>query len=230
MLITATALTCVIAFNPTQTFAAVTNDPLIDKQWGLLAIGAPSVWSITRGVGVTVAVIDSGSGPHPDLSANLDTGRTIIKAIESVGMVDVDEKIGHGTHVAGIIAAVADNAIGGAGVAPQARILPIRTLASDGSGRVDDVSKAVRFAVDSGAKVINLSLGRNSDYDDPTNAIQYAVDRNVLVVAAAGNDGADSAPKFPAANDLTLAVTAVGRNNSVASFGQRGEYIDLSAP
>ena len=230
IVISATAIISVVVFNPTQTFAAATNDPLIDLQWGLTEIGAPSVWSITRGAGVTVAVIDSGSGPHPDLNSNLDPGRTIINLIESVGMVDVDAKSGHGTHIAGIIAAVSDNGLGGAGVAPQARILPIRVLDAEGEGISPDVAKAVRFAVDSGVKVINLSLGGKDESSDLTKAIQYAVDRNVLVVAAAGNGVADSAPKWPAASDLALAVTAVGRNNSVASFGQRGDYIDLSAP
>ena len=229
IVIAATASTCVFSFNPTQTFAAATNDPLIDQQWGLVAIGAPSVWSITRGAGVTVAVIDSGSGPHPDLNANLDTGRTMFGSIDSAGVIDVDVA-GHGTHVSGIIAAVADNAIGGSGVAPQARILPIRVLDSLGSGDSKDVSKAVRFAVDSGVKVINLSLGGATESTSLTAAIQYAVDRNVLVVAAAGNGAADSTPKWPAASDLALAVTAVDRNNSVTSFDQRGEYIDLAAP
>ena len=229
IVIAATAFTFVIAFNPTQTFAAATNDPLIDQQWGLVAIGAPSVWSITRGAGVTVAVIDSGSGPHPDLNANLDTGRTMFGSIDSAGVIDVDVA-GHGTHVSGIIAAVADNAIGGSGVAPQARILPIRVLDSLGSGDSKDVSKAVRFAVDSGVKVINLSLGGATESTSLTAAIQYAVDRNVLVVAAAGNGAADSTPKWPAASDLALAVTAVDRNNSVTSFDQRGDYIDLAAP
>ena len=229
IVIAATASTCVFSFNPTQTFAAATNDPLIDQQWGLVAIGAPSVWSITRGAGVTVAVIDSGSGPHPDLNANLDTGRTMFGSIDSAGVTDVDVA-GHGSHVSGIIAAVADNAIGGSGVAPQARILPIRVLDSLGSGDSKDVSKAVRFAVDSGVKVINLSLGGATESTSLTAAIQYAVDRNVLVVAAAGNGAADSTPKWPAASDLALAVTAIDRNNSVTSFDQRGEYIDLAAP
>lgn len=225
----ATAMTSVIAFHPTQSFAAVTNDPLVDQQWGLTAIGAPSVWNITRGAGVTVAVIDSGSGPHPDLNANLDTGRTMFGSIDSAGVIDVDVA-GHGSHVSGIIAAVADNAIGGSGVAPQARILPIRVLDSLGSGDSKDVSKAVRFAVDSGVKVINLSLGGATESTSLTSAIQYAVDRNVLVVAAAGNGAADSTPKWPAASDLALAVTAVDRTNGVTSFDQRGEYIDLAAP
>jgi hypothetical protein len=150
-------------------------------------------------------------------------------SIDSVGVLDIDNA-GHGSHVAGIIAAVANNAIGGSGVAPQSRILPIRVLDAQGSGDSKDVSKAVRFAVDSGTKVINLSLGGATESTSLTAAIQYAVDRNVLVVAAAGNGAADSPPKWPAASDLALAVTAVDRNNSVTSFDQRGDYIDLAAP
>ena len=229
LVITASTILCVVAISPTQTFAAATNDPLIDQQWGLAAIGAPSVWNITRGAGVTVAVIDSGSGPNPDLDANLDVGRTMFGLIDSVGMVDVDVQ-GHGTHVAGIIAAVGDNGIGGAGVAPQSRIMPIRVLDGNGSGDSKDVSKAVRFAVDNGAKVINLSLGGATESTSLTAAIQYAVDHNVLVVAAAGNGGVNATPKWPGASDLTIAVTAIDRTNSVVSFDQRGDYIDLSAP
>jgi hypothetical protein len=218
-----------LALDSTTSFAATGGDPLLDQQWGLTAIGAPSVWSVTRGAGITVAVIDSGSGPHPDLDANLDAGRTMFGSIDSVGVLDIDNA-GHGSHVAGIIAAVANNAIGGSGVAPQSRILPIRVLDAQGSGDSKDVSKAVRFAVDSGTKVINLSLGGATESTSLTAAIQYAVDRNVLVVAAAGNGAADSPPKWPAASDLALAVTAVDRNNSVTSFDQRGDYIDLAAP
>ena len=229
VLVALSTTTLLVASDSTKAFAETGTDPLLDQQWGLTAIGVPSVWSITRGAGVTVAVIDSGSGPHPDLDANMEVGRTIIDSIESAGMRDVSDE-GHGTHVAGIIAAAADNGVGGAGVAPQARILPIRTLEPNGEGTARDVSKAVRFAVDAGAKVINLSLGRNSEYTPLTSAIQYAVDRNVLVVAAAGNYGADSGPVWPAASDLTLAVTAVDRTNNVTSFDQRGDYIDLAAP
>ena len=219
----------VVAFDSTTSFAASGIDPLLDQQWGLTAISAPSVWKITRGAGITVAVIDSGSGPHPDLDANLDAGRTIFGFIDSVGVLDIDNA-GHGSHVAGIIAAVANNAIGGSGVAPPSRILPLRVLDAQGSGDSKDVSKAVRFAVDSGAKVINLSLGGTTESTSLTAAIQYATDRNVLVVAAAGNGAADSPPKWPGASDLTIAVTAVDRNNSVTSFDQRGDYIDLAAP
>ena len=229
LLLVSSATVLVVAFDSTTSFAASGSDPLLDQQWGLTAIGAPSVWKITRGAGITVAVIDSGSGPHPDLDANLDAGRTMFGSIDSVGVLDIDNA-GHGSHVAGIIAAVADNAIGGSGVAPQSRILPIRVLDAQGSGDSKDVSKAVRFAVDSGVKVINLSLGGSTESTSLTAAIQYATDRNVLVVAAAGNGAADSPPKWPGASDLTIAVTAVDRNNSVTSFDQRGDYIDLAAP
>ena len=229
LLLVSSATVLVVAFDSTTSFAASGSDPLLDQQWGLTAIGAPSVWKITRGAGVTVAVIDSGSGPHPDLDANLDAGRTMFGSIDSVGVLDIDNA-GHGSHVAGIIAAVADNAIGGSGVAPQSRILPIRVLDSLGSGDSKDVSKAVRFAVDSGVRVINLSLGGSTESTSLTAAIQYAVDRNVLVVAAAGNGAADSTPKWPGASDLTIAVTAVDRYNSVTSFDQRGDYIDIAAP
>ena len=228
-LLVSSATVLAVALDSTTSLAATGRDPLLDQQWGLTAIGAPSVWTISRGAGVTVAVIDSGSGPHPDLDANLDAGRTMFGFIDSAGVIDVDVA-GHGSHVAGIIAAVADNAIGGSGVAPQSRILPIRVLDSLGSGDSKDVSKAVRFAVDSGVRVINLSLGGSTESTSLTAAIQYAVDRNVLVVAAAGNGAADSTPKWPGASDLTIAVTAVDRYNSVTSFDQRGDYIDIAAP
>ena len=228
-LLVSSATVLAVTLDSTTSFAASGRDPLLDQQWGLTAIGAPSVWTISRGAGVTVAVIDSGSGPHPDLDANLDAGRTMFGFIDSAGVIDVDVA-GHGSHVAGIIAAVADNAIGGSGVAPQSRILPIRVLDLLGSGDSKDVSKAVRFAVDSGVRVINLSLGGSTESTSLTAAIQYAVDRNVLVVAAAGNGAADSTPKWPGASDLTIAVTAVDRYNSVTSFDQRGDYIDIAAP
>ena len=228
-LLVSSATVLAVALDSTTSLAATGRDPLLDQQWGLTAIGAPSVWTISRGAGVTVAVIDSGSGPHPDLDANLDAGRTMFGFIDSAGVIDVDVA-GHGSHVAGIIAAVADNAIGGSGVAPQSRILPIRVLDLLGSGDSKDVSKAVRFAVDSGVRVINLSLGGSTESTSLTAAIQYAVDRNVLVVAAAGNGAADSTPKWPGASDLTIAVTAVDRYNSVTSFDQRGDYIDIAAP
>jgi hypothetical protein len=207
-----------------------TSDPFAGQQWGLTAIGAPQVWSISQGAGVIVAVIDSGSGPHPDLAENMDSGRTILLTIESDGADDVDEKDGHGTHVAGIIGAISNNAIGIAGVAPKVRILPIHVLDAAGRGDSRDVARGIRYAADSGARVINLSLGGPTESASLTNAIQYAVDKGAIVIAASGNDGAESPPKWPAALDLTMAVTSTDVNNNVGIFAQRGDYIDIAAP
>jgi hypothetical protein len=137
---------------------------------------------------------------------------------------------GHGSHVAGIIAAAANNGIGGSGVAPHARILPIRVLNQAGEGTTSPVASGVRFAADNGAKVINLSLGGISESSILTEAIQYATEKGALVVAAAGNGGPNDAPKWPAALDLTIAVTAVDPANNPPIFDQRGDYIDIAAP
>lgn len=211
--------------------AAESPDPLLDRQWGLLAIGAREVWNQSTGVGVAVAIIDSGSGPHPDLDANLNPGHSFINGVESTDSADVDADPGHGTHVAGIVGAVNSNGIGVSGVAPNARILPIRVFVTGKkTSESGDVALAIRFAVDVGAKVINLSLGGEQDNIEIREAVQYAVSKNVLVVAAAGNDGVTATPKWPAADDNTLAVTAVDENRSFTDFDQRGDYIDLSAP
>ncbi len=204
-------------------------DPLLAQQWGLFAIGADRVWTTTTGQGVIVAVVDSGSGPHPDLAENLLPGRSIIGTVESQDGRDIDAS-GHGTHVAGIIAAVANNGIGGSGVAPNAKILPIQVLDQAGQGDARDVAAGVRLAADNGARVINLSLGGATESSSLTQAITYANDKGVLVVAAAGNGGAADKPKWPASLDLTLAVTAVDQANNATTFDQRGDYIDLSAP
>ena len=205
------------------------SDPLIAQQWGIFAIGADRVWAVTTGKGVTVAVVDSGSGPHPDLAENLLPGRSFLNSTETP---DGDDKntSGHGSHVAGIIAAAANNGIGGSGVAPHAKILPIRVLNQAGEGTTGPVASGVRFAADNGAKVINLSLGGISESSVLTEAIQYATEKGALVVAAAGNGGPNDAPKWPAALDLTIAVTAVDPANNPPIFDQRGDYIDIAAP
>jgi type VII secretion-associated serine protease mycosin len=208
---------------------AAANDPLLAQQWGIFAIGADRVWSVTTGKGVTVAVVDSGSGPHPDLADNLLPGRSFFSSVETQDGNDIDTS-GHGSHVAGIIAAAANNGIGGSGVAPNAKILPIKVLDQIGQGDARDVAAGVRFAADNGAKVINLSLGGTTESPSLTQAIQYATDKGALVVAAAGNGGATDAPKWPAALDLTIAVTAINPSKNAASFDQRGDYIDIAAP
>lgn len=208
---------------------AATNDTYNSQQWGLSSTGAMAVWSTTRGAGVTVAIVDSGTGPHPDLDANIDPGLSITGGIEQADFSDVDNE-GHGTHVSGIVAAIADNALGVAGVAPAARILPIRVLDSNGSGDSRDVARGIRLAADRGARVINLSLGGVFESPGVTQAIDYATTKGALVVAAAGNGGSLSSPKWPAFYDGTIAVTSVDPDDQSPAFAQRGEYIDIAAP
>lgn len=208
---------------------AATNDTYNSQQWGLSSTGAMAVWSTTRGAGVTVAIVDSGSGPHPDLDANIDGGLGISGGVESPDYADVDNE-GHGTHVSGIVAALADNSLGIAGVAPAARILPIRVLDSNGSGDSRDVARGIRYAADRGARVINLSLGGVFESTGVTQAIDYATSKGALVVAAAGNGGSLSSPKWPANYDGTIAVTAIDPDDQSPAFAQRGDYIDISAP
>lgn len=214
---------------PRSVAAAAVNDPLYPQQWGLTKIGADQVWAITRGAGVTIAVIDSGSGPHPDLDANLDQGINLFGGVNEPGAPDVDTQ-GHGTHVAGIISAASNNGAGGAGVAPESRILPIRVLGPDGRGRSGDVVTAVRMAADMGARVINLSLGGDQESVALSEAITYATNKGALVIAAAGNDGPTAVPKWPAAFDQTIAVAFVDQNDVPGAKSQVGDYIDITAP
>jgi serine protease len=172
------------------------NDPLFARQWALDQINAPEAWARgARGAGTTIAVVDTGVDlNHPDLSSKLVSGTDFVAGRTDCPRGPQDEN-GHGTHVAGIAAAVTDNGIGVAGVAPDASIMPVRVLDSDGSGSSDDIVKGINYAADHGADVINLSLGElpvvgqlEPINEDIEAAVDHAWDRGALVVAAAGND------------------------------------------
>jgi subtilisin family serine protease len=149
-----------------------------------------------------------------------------------------EDEVGHGTHVAGTIAAVSNNAVGVAGVGWETRIMPIKALTrvvriSDGrvsgTGSSADVAAAIRYAADNGAHVINMSLGSPSSTSVEASAVAYAVSKGVVVVAAMGNDGSSS-PSFPAAYPDVIAVAAIQSNESRAAFSQTGPHIDISGP
>lgn len=173
---------------PAASAKPAAEDPYLADQWGLHMIDAPRAWEVTRGRGALIAIIDTGVDlDHPDLARKISLkGKNLI-----TGGPPQDEA-GHGTHVAGIAAATTGNGIGVAGVAPAARILPVRVCSEAcGSAAIDE---AIRYAADAGADVINLSLGihpilapliAERFYDD---AIEYAWDKGSVVVAAAGNN------------------------------------------
>ncbi|MBW3610234.1 MAG: S8 family serine peptidase [Actinobacteria bacterium] len=209
--------------------ATASNDPLFPQQWALDAIGAETAWSRGRGGGTIIAVVDTGIDlDHEDLASKIVAGYDFIGGDSSPedDARDCEPRQpgcnygrGHGTHVAGIAAAATGNRTGVAGVAPDARIMPIRVLDSAGSGHVTQVAQGIRFAADNGADVINLSFGEiATDVDlSPafTEAIRYAWARGSIPVVAAGNDfvGTSSFTDEPA-----LVVTATGRTGGRAGY------------
>ncbi len=204
---------------------ALTGEPMGAQQWGLRAVNAEAAWAITRGSGVTVAVVDSGvDATHPDL-----VGR-ILPQIDLVHDGVVGDPDGHGTHVAGIIAAALDGA-GSVGLANQVSVLPVRVLDANGSGDDATVGNGITAAVNAGARVINLSLGGEGRSAALERAVQYAVDRGVTVVAAGGNSYETGNPiEYPAALPGVLAVSSLDMDGASSYFSNTGAYIDLTAP
>lgn len=206
------------------------DDPLRSQQWALDQLAAEPVWTVSRGTGQTIAVIDSGvDATHPDLAGQLLVGTDLVTA----GGTGGTDPFGHGTHVAGIIAASAGNHLGIAGLAPGARILPVRVLDSDGAGWESDIAAGVLWAVDHGAGVVNLSLGGPDASEAVRTAITIAVSRGVVVVAAAGNErGQGSSVSYPAGFGLPgeLAVAATTKARVSAPYSNTGSYVSVAAP
>lgn len=210
--------------------AALTgSDPLRPQQWGLDRLAAESAWATATGDGVVVAVVDSGvDGRHPDLAARLTAEGHDFVTDGGDGRIDENS---HGTHVAGIVAAVQGNSLGVAGLAPRARIMPVRVLDAEGAGWSSDIAAGITYAVDHGADVVNLSLG--GPYADPVTerAVGYALSRGVAVVAAVGNERASGSPRaYPAAYPGVIAVAAVDQSGASSTFSSVGDYVDVAAP
>ncbi|MEB3197423.1 MAG: S8 family serine peptidase [Candidatus Sericytochromatia bacterium] len=201
------------------------NDPQLPKQWAIPTIRAEQAWPQAQASGVTVAVLDTGVDQrHPDLQGQIVAGSDLVD-----GDRDPQDQQGHGTHVAGTIAARLNNGVGVAGVAPQAKILAIRVLDAQGSGAMSDIADGVLAAVDAGARVINLSLGGSSDGQTLRAAIERAQQAGVLVVAAAGNEGSESL-SYPAAYPGVVSVGASTAKDTRASFSNFGRWVQIAAP
>ncbi|MBV6466022.1 MAG: hypothetical protein PGMFKBFP_01320 [Anaerolineales bacterium] len=232
------------------------NDPGFSDQTNLSVMQVPFAWDVTRGENVIVAVIDTGLDfTHPDLISNLwanpgEMGTDVNgndKASNGMdddndGYVDnwlgwnfVDNNNdladgnGHGTHSAGVIGAGMDNALGIAGIAPGARILPIKALNDQGYGSYADVARAIVYAVDHGARVINLGFGGQAESQALRDATDYAHQHDAVVVAAAGN-GASDAPYYPAANPNVIAALALDPSLALTSFSSYGYVYSVGAP
>jgi serine protease len=204
------------------------NDPYFQPGESYLeSIRLPEGWDVTHGsAGFIIGIVDTGVAPVPDLSAQLLPGATFVP-----GGVDArdDSLIGHGTSVAGIAAATTNNGIGIAGGAWDARVLPVKVLDARGNGTDRYVAAGIVWAVDHGARVVNLSLGGPSAAPGLCDAVGYAGSHGALVVAAAGNSGTGT-PYFPAACPGAVAVSATDANGDFAWFSTFGSHIDLAAP
>lgn len=205
----------------------IPNDLLFTEyQWNLPITETNRGWDLSKGSeDVVVAVIDTGVDlEHTDLAGQF---------VEGYNVVDKEKQplddVGHGTHVAGIIAALVNNGEGVAGVSWYNKIMPIKALDGTGSGTTYAVAEGIIWAADHGAKVINMSLGNYADSQFLHDAVRYAYDRDVVLVAASGNDNTER-PGYPAAYPEVLAVAATDSDLKRAEYSNFGDYIDIAAP
>jgi subtilisin family serine protease len=201
----------------------VKTQPAQVVTWNIERVGATSSWAISTGDPVKVGVIDTGIDlKHPDLQANIKGGYNAINPLKSP-----NDDNGHGTHVAGIIAAL-NNSMGVVGVGPNIDIYAIKVLNAAGTGFLSDVIEGLDWAVANGMQVVNMSLGTSQDVQSFHDAILNAYNAGVTIVAAAGNSG--GAVSCPASYPEVIAVSATDQNNQIASWSSRGPEVDLAAP
>ena len=204
------------------------NDPYFvqGSQWHLSKIQAPTAWDTTTGSSTqVVAVIDSGvRASHPDLVGKVLVGYDFVANDN-----DANDENGHGTGVAGTLSPRSNNQIGVCGVAWANPILPVRVLDANGSGNYSAIANGIIYAADRGAKVINLSLGGTSSSRALQDAINYAWNKQCVIVAAAGNNGSNVA-FYPAACTNVVAVSATNASDTRPTWSNFGSYVDVSAP
>jgi subtilisin family serine protease len=207
------------------------GDPLRPQQWNLDMVEADAAWPTTTGAGATVAIVDSGvQADHPDLAGRLVDGWDTIE-----NDATPQDGNGHGTHVTGIVGAATGNDVGVAGVAPAARLMPVRVLDADGQGLASGVAAGIDWARTHGADVINLSLGSEvpiagaADSGELDAAMRRALDAGIVVVAAAGNNGVPVCEQ-PAASAGLLCVGAVDRRGQHALYSSFGSGLGIVAP
>jgi hypothetical protein len=223
--------------------------------WGILKINAPLAWNTSTGQGIIVAVVDTGIDyNHPDLAANVwintgeiagngtdDDGNGFIDDVRGWDFIgpnffnptpgnDPIDHFGHGTHVAGTIAAIGNNGIGVVGVAWQARVMAVKGLDDNGFGSDSTLAPAILYAANNGADIISASWGEQGTSQTIEDAIKFAYGLGVVFVAAAGNSSSDAVNFFPANSPEAITVAASDAFDQFASFSNFGSKIDVTAP
>ncbi len=218
---------------PDYKVKAFTNDEYYQYQWNFEQLDMENTWTKSTGEDVIVAVLDTGvayregseSGVAPDLA-----NTQFIQGYDFINNDNyADDDHSHGTHVAGTIAQSTNNNIGCAGIAYNAKIMPVKVLADNGSGSTSGIVDAVYWAVDHGADVINMSLGGGGSSQAMIEALEYADQHGVVVVCASGNDG-EGTVSYPAAYDLTIAVGATRYDKALTGYSNYGTAQDICAP
>lgn len=222
-------------------------EPFEGRPWSLKRVLLDQLWEKTRGKGVKVAVIDTGvDDDHPQLKDAVDAGlgKRFLKTpkedeygnpVKPPAADGTDDTVGHGTKVAGIIAARPADNTGFVGVAPEATIIPIQQNDAQGNGDTDTMAASIAYAVEAGAKVINISQDTATPLKPNSNlekAVNEALAKGVVIVASAGNDGLGGNVKetYPASYEGVIAVASSDRNNERAPFSQSGDFVDVAAP
>lgn len=201
------------------------NDPRFGDQWGLMKTTFPRAWDRARGTGARIAVVDSGINKnHPDLTAKVAAQQDFVK--DGAGIKDL---YGHGTHVAGIAAALTDNSTGVAGGCPNCKLLVARVLKANGETTSEKLKQGINWSKNNNADVINLSLDSPGYDENVKMAIDDARADGVVIVAAAGNMGT-TAKRYPAAYEKVIAVSATNKSDGLAYFSSHGSWVDLAAP
>ncbi|MBW4477884.1 MAG: S8 family peptidase [Tolypothrix brevis GSE-NOS-MK-07-07A] len=201
------------------------NDEYYSKQWNLHNINVEGAWLQTKGSGITVAVIDTGISRVRDLKeTKFVPGYDFVNDTE-----EATDDNGHGTHVAGTIAQATNNKYGVAGIAYEAKLMPLKVLSAFGGGTVADIAEAIKFAADKGANVINMSLGGGGESQLMKDAIDYAHRKGVVIIAAAGNENSNGA-SYPARYPHVIGVSALGADGERAPYSNFGAGVDISAP
>ncbi|MDQ2806561.1 MAG: S8 family serine peptidase, partial [Chloroflexota bacterium] len=206
--------------------AAAPNDPLYPVQWAYGRINAPPAWGFAQRA-VTVAVLDTGlDSSHPEFSGRVVAGTNFVQA----GQPPTDDN-GHGTHVAGIVAAAGGNGIGGVGMAWQARIMPIKVADSSGNLTSEAWLNGIAWAVAHGAQVINMSFGGTTFSSTEQAYISDAWNHGVVLVASAGNSGDAGNPvEYPASYTNVVSVAATGPDNNRAYYSATNRFVTVAAP